>query len=464
MFQKKKELQKAPFLYRQEGRMQRNPALVIVISFVVVILIGAVLLTMPFCSREGKLTPFLSALFTATSATCVTGLTVYDTYTHFSLAGQTVIICLIQIGGLGLVTMTSFFYMLVRRKFGLRTAQLAQESISADSRGETIRLLKMVMAVTFGTELVGCLLMLPILVPEYGRYGIFMSVFLAISAYCNAGFDLFASPLPGGSLSSVQDNYPLMTIIMLLIICGGLGFVVWQDLFSFHKRKTLRFHTRIVLIGTAFLLLTGCAVFLLGEWGNPETLGPMGPLKKLFHAFFQSVTCRTAGFTAFDQGRMNTGSKLFAVLLMFIGAAPGSTGGGVKLTTVLVLFMTVVSVVRGDGDTRILGRRIDKSLIYRSMSVCFLGVCIVLTTAGVLVTCSGADVVDALYESVSAFATVGLTAGVTGIADVWSLLAMILTMFLGRIGPVAFAMSLAARPKTPASRLRKDPEGKLWVA
>lgn len=464
MFKKKKELQKAPILYRQEGQMQRNPALVIVISFVIVILAGAVLLMMPFCSRDGKLTPFLPALFTATSATCVTGLAVYDTYTHFSIAGQAVIICLIQIGGLGLVTMTSFFYMLVRRKVGLRTAQLAQESISADSRSETVRLLKMVMAVTFGTELIGCLLMLPILVPEYGNYGIFMSVFLAISSYCNAGFDLFASPLPGGSLSSVQDNYLLLTVIMLLIICGGLGFVVWQDLFAYYKRKTLRFHTRIVLIGTAALLLIGCAVFLLLEWGNPDTLGPMHPLKKLFHAFLQSVTCRTAGFTAFDQGQLNTGSKLFAVLLMFIGAAPGSTAGGVKLTTVLVLFMTVVSVVRGDEDTHILGRRVDKALIYRSMAVCFLALCIVLATSAVLVTCSGVDVVDALYEAVSAFATVGLTAGVTGVADTWSLIALILTMFLGRIGPVAFIMSLAARPRTPASRLRKDPEGKLWVA
>lgn len=464
MFRKKRKLRKAPVLYQQEGRMQRNPALVIIISFVIVILVGAFLLTMPFCSRDGKLTPFLPALFTATSATCVTGLAIYDTYTHFSIIGQAVILCLIQIGGLGLVTMTSFFYMLVRRKVGLRTAQLAQESISADSRGETVRLLKMVMAVTFGTELIGCLLMMSILVPEYGQYGIFMSVFLAISSYCNAGFDLFASPLPGGSLSSVQDNYLLLTIIILLIICGGLGFVVWQDLFAYHKRKTLRFHTRIVLVGTAALLLIGCVVFLLIEWNNPATLGPMPPLKKLFHAFFQSVTCRTAGFTAFDQGQMYTGSKLFAVLLMFIGAAPGSTAGGVKLTTVLVLFMTVVSVVRGEEDTHILGRRIDKSLIYRSMAVCFLGLCIVLATSSVLVICSGVDVVDALYEAVSAFATVGLTAGVTGVADTVSLLALILTMFLGRIGPVAFVMSLAARPKTPASRLRKDPEGKLWVA
>ena len=464
MLKKKSQLQKSSFLYRQEGRMQRNPALVIIISFVAVILTGTILLTMPFCSRDGRFTSFLSALFTATSATCVTGLAVYDTYTHFSTAGQSVILCLIQIGGLGLVTMTSFFYMLIRRKVGLRTAQLAQESISADSRAETVRLLKMVMAVTFGTELIGCLLMLPILVPEYGRYGIFMAVFLAISAYCNAGFDVLASPLPGGSLSGVQDNYLLLTIIMLLIICGGLGFVVWQDLFAYHRRKSLRFHTRIVLIGTAALLLIGWVVFLLSEWGNPDTLGPMPLPKKLFHAFFQSVTCRTAGFTAFDQGKLHTGSKLFAVLLMFIGAAPGSTGGGVKLTTVLVLFMTVVSVVRGDEGTRILGRRIDKSLIYRSMAVCFLGVCIVLATAGVLMTCSGAETVDALYEAVSAFATVGLTAGVTEVTDVWSKLALILTMFMGRIGPVAFAMSLATRPRTPASRLRREPEGKIWVA
>jgi trk system potassium uptake protein TrkH len=320
------------------------------------------------------------------------------------------------------------------------------------------------MGVTFGTELLGALAMLPILLPKYGGYGVFMAVFHSISAYCNAGFDLLASPLPGGSLSGVRDNYPLMTILTLLIISGGLGFTVWQDLLNWWKRRTLRFHTRIVLIGTAALLALGTAVFLIGEWRNPDTLGTMSPPAKLFHAFFQSVTCRTAGFTAYDQGKLSTGSKLFAVLLMFIGAAPGSTGGGVKLTTVLVLFMTVVSVIRGDSDTKILGRRIDKSLIYRSMSVCFLGLCIVLTTAGVLMNRSGAGAVDALYEAVSGFATVGLTAGVTGYADSWSQIALILTMFMGRVGPVAFFMALATRPQTPASRLRRDPEGKIWVA
>ncbi len=453
-----------PTLFPQDMQ-PRNPAQVITFSFLAVILTGTLLLMMPFSAKDGQWTPFLSALFTATSCTCVTGLAVYDTYTHFSIIGQGIIITLIQIGGLGLVTMTSFFYTLLRRKVGLRTAQLAQESISADTRSNTLKLLRMVIGVTFATEFLGALALLPILMPEYGNYGIFMSVFLAISSYCNAGFDLFGQLAPGMSLIPVRHNAPLLLIISALILCGGLGFIVWQDLLTLRRKKKLQFHTKVVLIASAVLLLGGMIIFLLLEWNNPQTIGKMPFGEKLLNAFFQSVTCRTAGFTTFDQGKMRDLSKVFSIILMFIGAAPGSTGGGIKLTTALLLFMTVVSVIRGDEETTMMGRRIEKQVIYRSLAVTFLGLCISLLTAGILIETGDAkSIVDALYESVSGFATVGLTCGVTDHTGTISKIALILTMFLGRVGPVAFALSLSMRPRTPGSRMRQIPEGKIWVA
>lgn len=464
MGRKQKSLQTSHKLYKPLGRFNRNPGRLITLSFLAVILTGALLLTMPFSSRDGQTTPFLAALFTATSATCVTGLTIYDTWSHFSMIGQGIIICLIQIGGLGLLTLTGFFYSLIRRKVGLRTAQLTQESISADTRSNTQSLLRMVMIVTFTTELIGCLLMLPMLVPEYGNYGIFMAVFLSISAYCNAGFDLFGFLKPGASLIPVQDNFPLLTVISALIICGGLGFIVWQDVLHYRRSRRLHFHTRTVLLSTAVLLVSGTLLTLLMEWGNPATLGNMGIGEKFAHAFFQSVTCRTAGFMSFDQTAMYDVTKIVSVLLMFIGAAPGSTGGGIKLTTALILFMTVVSVIRGEEDTTVIRRRIDKSIVYRSLAVAFLAACMVMFTTLVLLVTSDVSTVDALYEAVSAFGTVGLSVGVTNETNWIGQLTLIFTMFFGRIGPVAFALSLSMRPKSPASRLRQEPEGKIWVA
>ncbi len=461
---KQKSLQNSHKLYQSPGRFNRNPGRLITLSFLVVILTGTLLLMMPFSSWDGQVTPFLAALFTATSATCVTGLTIYDTWSHFSMIGQGVIVCLIQIGGLGLLTLTGFFYSLMRRKVGLRTAQLTQESISADTRSNTQSLLRMVIVVTFTTELIGCLLMLPMLVPEYGNYGIFMAVFLSISAYCNAGFDLFGFLDPGASLIPVQDNYPLLAVISALIICGGLGFIVWQDVLVYRRNRRLHFHTRTVLLTTAILLLSGTLLFALMEWSNPATLGDMSIGEKFAHAFFQSVTCRTAGFMSFDQTAMYDVSKIVSVVLMFIGAAPGSTGGGIKLTTALILFMTVVSVTRGEEDTIVMKRRIDKSVVYRSLAVAFLAACMVLFTTLVLLVTSEVSTVDALYEAVSAFGTVGLSVGVTTETNWIGQLALIFTMFFGRIGPVAFALSLSMRPKSPASRLRQEPEGKVWVA
>lgn len=447
----------------RDTRLIQNPAKVIVISFALLILVGTLLLTLPFSSRDGRFTPFVNALFTATSATCVTGLTVYDTYTHFTLFGQAVILTLIQLGGLGLVTLTSFFYLAIGKKMGLRTAHLAQESVNSDDRLDTVNLIKMVVGVTFTIELLGTLVLLTVFVPQYGGYGCFMAAFFAISAYCNAGFDLLGISSPGTSLLTVQDNWVLNITLMVLVVLGGLGFIVWQDLFFYRKRRRLMLHTKVVFIFTGLLLLAGWIGFLLLEWQNPATLGSLPWPQKLLHSLFQSVTVRTAGFDSIGQANMTGLSKLLSVVLMFIGAAPGSTGGGIKVTTFVVLIMTAVSVIRNESDTVVMGRRIDKAVIYRAFTVALLGGLAVCVTAGILILTGNASTeLDGIYEAVSAFATVGLSAGPTAQAGLLSKLALTLTMFIGRVGPVALALSLSIKTASKIHRAVK-PEGKIWV-
>lgn len=319
-----------------------------------------------------------------------------------------------------------------------------------------------VIGVTFVTELLGALVLLTVFVPEYGNYGIFMAFFFAVSAYCNAGFDLLGIVEPGSSLMTVQDNYLLMITLMVLIVVGGLGFIVWQDLFLYHKRKKLMLHTKIVLIFTGILIFGGALGILLLEWRNPATLGGLSFPEKLLNALFQSVTCRTAGFDSIGQGNMTGLGKIVSILLMFIGAAPGSTGGGIKITSFVVLFMTVVSVIRNREDTVILQRRIDKTVVYRAFTVAALGGILVCLTAGILILADGANELNAVFEAMSAFSTAGLSAGPTSGAGLLSKLALILTMLTGRVGPVALIISLSMKG-AGISRHKVLPEGRIWV-
>ncbi len=452
-----------PLDRKKELALLKNPALIIVSSFAVLILLGAILLMLPFMNRQGQVTPFINALFTATSATCVTGLIIYDTYMYFNVAGQTVIICLIQLGGLGLVTLTSFFYLLIGKRMNLRTAHLAQESVSSNEKIDTVHLVKMVVFLTFTVETIGALLLMLYFVPEFGTYGIFMSFFFAISAYCNAGFDLLGMQGEYSSLISVNDNPWVLIVIMLLIVSGGLGFVVWQDLWNFRQRKRLFLHSKIVLITTAVLILSGAVLFLIAEWSNPKTMGEMGLGQKVLNAFFQSVTTRTAGFDSINNPGMTTISKFISVIYMFIGAAPGSTGGGIKLTTMVVLVMTVVSVMRGRTDTVIRNRLVHKMVVYKSLAVLFLAFLLVMVTTGtLLVTESSSSQIDALFESTSAFATVGLSVGISAEAHLLGKIMLIITMFLGRVGPVSFALSISMAAGTREKK-QVMPDAKIWV-
>lgn len=444
----------------------KNPTRVIVVSFALVIATGTFLLTLPLASNSGTFTPVFVAFFTATSATCVTGLVVVDTYLHFSVFGQIVILGLIQLGGLGLVTITSFFHLALRKKLGFHSLQLAQESISSNAFSETSQMIKMVMALAFGTELAGAFVLATVFVPDFGVEGIFISVFLAISAYCNAGFDILGRQGAYSSLTQYYDQPVVLITILLLIIFGGLGFIVWFDLFHYRKTKKLLLHTKIVLAGTAILIVSGTVMIAVLEWKNPTTLGPMGFGEKLLNSLFLSVSCRTAGFNSFALEDMNSMTKLVSIVLMFIGAAPGSTGGGIKITSIAVLVSTAVCVLKGRDDTHIMKRQINKQTIYKSWAILFVASLVVMTATCLIgftthKNSTSIEEIDALYESVSAFATVGLSVGVTGVANLASGLTLAAMMFLGRVGPVSLALSLSMKQNKNAHQVY--PEGRVIV-
>lgn len=437
----------------------------IVLSFAMLILMGTLLLMLPISTRAGTGTPFLEALFTATSATCVTGLVVRDTFTYFSIFGQLIILTLIQLGGLGLVTFATFFNIAIRKRVGLKSLYVAQESVSSNSMNGVGHLIKMIFTITFSFEFVGALVLMTVFVPRYGLGGIFISIFLAVSAYCNAGFDILGFEGQYSSLVHYFDNPVVLCTIAALIICGGLGFIVWQDLYHYRTRRHLALHTKIVLISTGVLIVGGAILFGALEWNNVHTLGPMTPFQKVLNSFFASVTARTAGFNSIANEHTFGVTKLVMVVLMFIGAAPGGTGGGIKVTTAYVLLMTVVCVMTGKEDTIVDKRKVDKSIVYKAMAVMSVAIgAVVISTATIFFTSHRGGVtfseIDALFESVSAFGTVGLTAGITIVANTASRIVLILTMFLGRVGPMSLALSLAMRPQKKNTIM---PEAKIMV-
>ena len=328
-------------------------------------------------------------------STCVTGLIVHDTGTYWSIFGQCVIILMIQLGGLGLVTFATFFNFALGKRLGLKSLQLASESIGSDDFSSIKQLVGMVFKISMSCELLGMLALMTVFVPKYGAYGIYISLFLSISAFCNAGFDILGFENEYISLTNYADNPVVMITIMLLIICGGLGFIVWNDLFAYKKTKKLFLHTKLVLIATASLVIIGALGVVLMEWNNSKTIGDMSIPQKIWRALFQSVTFRTAGFNTIDAASMYDGTKLFSSALMFIGAAPGSTGGGIKVTTFVVLMATVFSVIRNRYDTIILKRRVEKEIVYKALAITVLaGLAVIITTSVIGLDKHGFKTVD----------------------------------------------------------------------
>lgn len=423
------------------------------------------LLMLPMANRGGHVPRLLDALFTSTSATCVTGLVVFDTYTQFTVFGQVVILLLIQIGGLGLVTLTSFFNLAIGRRMGLAGLRLASESVSISDAGQAHALLAFVIKVAALFELLGAVLLCFSFVPRFGAEGVFISLFMSISLFCNAGFDILGRIQPGSSVMAYADDPYVLTVLAVLIIAGGMGFLVWQDLANYPRTHRLRTHTKLVLMVSAGLFVIGTAGILMMEYGNPRTLGPMPFGKKLLNAAFQSVSARTAGCNSFSLGDMGDFTKIFMAVLMFIGAAPGGTGGGVKVTTVSVVLLAVAGVVRGRDEAMVYGRHIDHKTVYKALTIVMLSLLAVTAAFLTLFYNTGPELseADSVFEAVSAFATVGLSVGVTALMNPVARVVTIVTMFIGRVGPVSLALSLAGRHESAADRRTVPPQAHIMV-
>lgn len=430
-------------------RKALSSAQIIPLGFLFLIFIGTGLLSLPFATASGQSAPFLTALFTATTSVCVTGLVVVDTFCYWSAFGKCVILVLIQAGGLGLVALSSSLVLMLRKSFTIRNRALVRDSFDLDSLQDVLRFLRRVIIGVFLIEGIGVILYAIAFIPQYGFLrGIWYAVFHSISAFCNAGLDLIGP----SSLLPYRGNVYVLTVTMLLIIVGGLGYIVWFDLFTTAREsKKGRFgvrwffrhlgeHTKLVLCATGILILLGAGVTLALEANNDATLGALPWGGKVLNAFFQSVTYRTAGFASVPQSGLSDGSVLFGSAMMFIGGSPMGTAGGVKTVTLAVLLLSAFSYVRGRADTVIFRRSIHPSLIRKAAAILFFSLFLSLVSTVLLVAVDGVPLSDAIYEVFSATGTVGLSRGLTPQLSVFGRILIILCMYLGRIGPISLAL------------------------
>ena len=402
----------------------------IIMGFAGVILLGTVLLMLPFSSAEKVITPFHEALFTATSAVCVTGLVVKDTGSYWSLAGQTIILALIQIGGLGVVTVAASVSLLSGKKISLMQRSTMQNAISAPKVGGIVRLTRFILRGTFLIEAAGTVLLLPVFMGDYGKKGIWMSVFHSISAFCNAGFDILgtdSSMFP--SLTGYSGNILINLVIMLLIITGGIGFLTWDDIYTNKLNfKRYRMQSKIILMTTACLILFPTVFFYICDL----TKLPME--KRLLAAAFQSVTTRTAGFNTINISEMSEASKAVMILLMLIGGSPGSTAGGMKTTTFSVLTLNAIATFRSQENAGAFGRRLEYHVIKNAATIAMLYFALFFGGGIAISVYEGLPLLNCLYEAASAVGTVGLTLGITPELHVFSQVVLIILMYLGRVG------------------------------
>ncbi len=449
---------KLPYRNRKKPN---HAARVLTAFFLLVILLGTVLLALPAASRGEGSCGAMTAAFTATSATCVTGLSLVDSYTQWSAFGQAVLLALIQIGGLGYMTFVSAFFFLLRRRIGLRERLIIQQAMALGEVDGVIRLLRLVLSGTFLVEGVGALILtlrFSLLFPL--KKALWLGVFHSISAFCNAGFDLMGFTGQESLMAFSTDPVVLLTLAALIVI-GGLGFFVWNDLLMRGARRQLSVHTRLVLSMTAILLLGGMAMIAVLEWSNPRTLGGMTTPEKLLAAFFQSCTTRTAGFAALKQGAMTGGSKLTSILLMLVGGSGGSTAGGIKTVSVALLFLMARSVVRNRKDTVVFGRKIAQDQINSALSIALIVTGLALVGGVLLSAGNGLPLSDCLYESVSAICTVGLSAGITASLNTGAKLLLMLYMFFGRVG--IMTISFAFMTKIPPENAIGRPVGRVLI-
>lgn len=441
-------------------RRKINESQVLALGFLLVILLGAALLRLPIASRNHVPIPWIDAIFTASSATCVTGLVVYDTYTQFTLFGQTVIILLIQVGGLGFMTVATMFSMFMGRRIGLMERGIMKESIGTWQVGGIVRILKHVLIGTAILEGTGAVLLAIRFIPQMGWItGIYYGIFHSVSAFCNAGFDIMGRFGPYSSLVPYQSDVLVNVVIMALIVIGGLGFVVWEDLYAKHFRfSRMSLHAKAVLIFTAFLIVSGAALFFFVERDNSLKDLPLGT--RILASFFQSVTPRTAGFNTVSMNGLTGGGKLLITLLMAVGGSPGSTAGGMKTTTVLVLLLASFSFVRGREDVNYMGRRIDAGVTRKAFSIATIYIITSLLAIMAMVAMQPFVMEDVTFEVVSALSTVGLTTGITPSLNPAARVIISLLVYLGRVGAISVLMAFA-HPQSGLST--KKPIDKMIV-
>lgn len=422
---------------------------VIALGFLIMILLGTALLMLPISSAGGTNATFREALFTATSASCVTGLVLRDTATQWSFFGQAVIIVLIQIGGLGFMTIASFSFLLLKKRMGLRNKEIMLESINNSKINGLMQLTGEIVLGTAIFEITGAALLSTVFIPRLGwKRGLWYSVFHSISAFCNAGFDLMGIYEPFGSFVPLYNNVVVNLTFVGLVVIGGLGFLVWHDIRTNGFRwKKYQLHTKLVLVTSAVLLFGGAILFLIFEWNATGKGLPFG--EKLLTALFASMTTRTAGFNTVDIASMSGGSKLLSIMLMVVGGSPGSTAGGVKTTSIAVIVLYALAGFRGKRKPTAFGRSISSDLFRKSCIVLFFNAGLALMAALIISGLQNFDLVDVLFETFSAVGTVGMTVGITRDLLPISSYVIALLMFMGRVGSVSFAVALLEKKAKP---------------
>lgn len=434
-----------------------SPPTIIALTFLTASLLGGVLLSMPAATESGIPTPFLDSLFTATSATCITGFVLYDTATYWSVFGEIVILVLMQLGGLGFITLATFFLTIAGRRAGLKNMKLAQESLNTLSIQDTIPLIRRMLGIVFIIELIGACILSVDFVPRFGPIGFYYGIFHSVSAFCNAGFDLMGG---SSSMAGFSQSPLVLYTISILVIIGGLGFIVWKDLLDYRKSKKLTAHTKIVLILSAVLLLSTALFIFLLEKNHAMAGLPLG--QKINESLFLSVNARSSGFSIFDMDSLHGVSKVFISLMMFIGGASGSTAGGVKINTLGIMLISIICVIRGREETIIFKRRIPNRMVLKAFSIVFLALILVFTVTFLIhILQPDTSLINTFFDSVSALGTVGLSTGVINNLTSFNKILVILCMFTGRIGPISFALALTPGRKHADHTIY--PDGKFVV-
>lgn len=439
---------------------------IILLSFLVTVLLGSLLLALPISSASGKAVPYLDALFTATTSTCVTGLVTLPTVSTWSIFGQVVILILIQIGGLGIITIMSGLMLLLHRKMGIGDRLLIQDAFNLNTMSGLAKFVKNVLFGTLIIEGIGALLYMTVFVPEFGARGIWISVFTAISAFCNAGIDIIAE----NSLCNYVTSPTVNLVTSALIILGGLGYIVWWDVLRVIKSRTkknrrifrhLTLHSKIAITVTAALIIVGAALIFIFEYNNPKTIGNMSLFDKIQVSFFQSVTTRTAGFASVPQENLTNASAAISILLMMVGGSPVGTAGGMKTVTLAVLLCSAFATVRNKSSATLFGRRISEDSVKKAVAVAvtFLVICAASTL--LLMATNDAPALDTVYETVSATATVGLSRNLTASLDSFGKLVIIFTMYFGRVGPISLAVALGS--STDSRNLISEPTEEISI-